>query len=162
LLDETRQLGVQHAFITLHVGAGTFQNLREESITQNRLHPERVSVSAGVCAAVSKTRAAGGRVIAVGTTSVRALEAASGDGTLRPFSGETRLFILPGYRFRSVDALLTNFHLPRSSLLMLVAAFAGRDFVLQAYRHAVERQYRFFSYGDAMLVLPEVRHAHEI
>ncbi len=154
LLLETLRQGARHAFVTLHVGAGTFQNLRQESIAANRLHAERVSVGPDACEEVKRTRACAGRVIAVGTTSARALEAASESGTIRPLSGETELFIRPGYRFRSVDALLTNFHLPRSSLLMLVAAFAGREFVLRAYRHAVAAHYRFFSYGDAMLLLP--------
>ena len=155
MLAETLALGVQHGYVTLHIGAGTFQPLRDETVESNRLHAERVSVGEAVCAAVTDTRAAGGRVIAVGTTSVRALEAASISGRLRPFEGETDLFILPGHRFQNVDAMLTNFHLPRSSLLMLVAAFAGRDFVLDAYRHAVSARYRFFSYGDAMFVLPQ-------
>ncbi len=154
LLEETRRKGVNHVFVTLHVGAGTFQPLREEQVESNRLHAERVEVGAQVCDAVSATRAGGGRVIAVGTTSVRALETASASGVLKPFNGETDLFIVPGYEFRSVDAMLTNFHLPQSSLLMLVAAFAGRDRILDAYRYAVEHRYRFFSYGDAMLVLP--------
>ncbi|MDH4047295.1 MAG: tRNA preQ1(34) S-adenosylmethionine ribosyltransferase-isomerase QueA [Gammaproteobacteria bacterium] len=162
LLEETRRQGVQHAFVTLHVGAGTFQNLREEMVSDNRLHAERVTVGDATSEAICNTRASGGRVIAVGTTTVRALEAASRDGTVKPFSGETDLFILPGYRFRSVDALLTNFHLPRSSLLMLVAAFAGRQFVLEAYRHAVAGRYRFFSYGDAMFIVPKKSVAHEI
>jgi S-adenosylmethionine:tRNA ribosyltransferase-isomerase len=154
MLQQTLDAGVQHAYVTLHVGAGTFQSLREEEIRANRLHAERVQVDAPVCEAVNDTRNRGGRVIAIGTTSVRALEAASVTGLLQPFGGETDLFILPGYRFRSVDALLTNFHLPRSSLLMLVAAFGGTDRILAAYRHAVTAGYRFFSYGDAMLVLP--------
>jgi S-adenosylmethionine:tRNA ribosyltransferase-isomerase len=151
---ETADLSVRHAYVTLHVGAGTFQSLREEQVQLNRLHAERLQVGEDVCAAVRETRAAGGRVIAVGTTSVRALEAASVNGDIQPFSGETDLFILPGYKFRSVDAMLTNFHLPQSSLLMLVAAFAGSDYILDAYRHAVAYRYRFFSYGDAMLILP--------
>jgi S-adenosylmethionine:tRNA ribosyltransferase-isomerase len=154
LLLETLQHGASHAFVTLHVGAGTFQNLREESIEANRLHAERVSVGAEACDAVDRARERAGRVIAVGTTAARALESASQTGTIRPLSGETDLFIRPGYRFRSVDAILTNFHLPQSSLLMLVAAFAGREFVLRAYRHAVAARYRFFSYGDAMLLMP--------
>jgi len=154
MLVETERMGVQHEYVTLHVGAGTFQPLREEQIEANRLHAERVQVSAEVCAAVRATRASGGRVIAVGTTSVRALEAASASGDLQPFDGETDLFVVPGFAFRSVDAMLTNFHLPRSSLMILVAAFAGRERILDAYRHAVENQYRFFSYGDAMLILP--------
>jgi len=154
MLAETRAAGVNHTHVTLHVGAGTFQSLREEHIEQNRLHSERVEVTQGCCDAVASTRAAGGRVIAVGTTSVRALECASASGTIRPFSGETDMFILPGYEFRSVDAMLTNFHLPQSSLLMLVSAFAGKDRILSAYNHAVREKYRFFSYGDAMFLTP--------
>jgi S-adenosylmethionine:tRNA ribosyltransferase-isomerase len=155
MFEETENLGVRHAYVTLHVGAGTFQSLRQEHIESNRLHAERLHVGKDVCAAVRETRAAGGRVIAVGTTSVRALEAASADGEINPFRGETDLFILPGYKFRSVDVMLTNFHLPQSSLLMLVAAFAGSDLVRDAYSHAVEQRYRFFSYGDAMLIQPQ-------
>lgn len=154
MLEETRALGARHAWVTLHVGAGTFQPLREEALAAGRLHAERVRVDAVCCEAVRSTRAAGGRVIAVGTTSLRALEAASAGGEIRPFEGETDLFIVPGFRFRSVDRLLTNFHLPQSSLLLLVAAFAGRDRILDAYRHAVAERYRFFSYGDAMLIIP--------
>lgn len=155
MLEETRQQGVRHAWVTLHVGAGTFQALRQENIVENRLHSERLQVDQACCDAVDATRAAGGRVVAVGTTSVRALECASAGGTLAPFDGETDLFVLPGYRFRSVDAMITNFHLPQSSLLMLVAAFAGTERILDAYRHAVREQYRFFSYGDAMFLTPE-------
>lgn len=155
ILAETRARGAAHAWVTLHVGAGTFQALRGEDVARNRLHRERVSVSEDCCTAVEETHAAGGRVVAVGTTSVRALETASRAGRIAPFHGDTDLFILPGYRFRSVDAMLTNFHLPRSSLLMLVAAFAGTERVLAAYRHAVAERYRFFSYGDAMLLAPE-------
>ena len=154
MLDETQSIGVRHAHVTLHVGAGTFQNLRAEHIEENRLHAERVEVTQDCVDAVRETRAAGGRVIAVGTTSVRSLECASADGELQPFSGETDLFIMPGYRFRSVDAMITNFHLPQSSLLMLVAAFAGRERILDAYAHAVREKYRFFSYGDAMFLAP--------
>ncbi len=154
MLEELAEAGVRSTFITLHVGAGTFQPLRAERVADNRLHAERVIVSAATCEAVRETRAAGRRVLAVGTTAVRALESASASGEIRPFDGESELFIVPGYRFRSVDLLLTNFHLPRSSLLMLVAAFAGRERILDAYRHAVAAKYRFFSYGDAMLVIP--------
>jgi S-adenosylmethionine:tRNA ribosyltransferase-isomerase len=118
------------------------------------MHSEWLNVGASLCAQVARTRARGGRVVAVGTTVVRSLETAMRDGELRPFAGETRIFIFPGYRIRSVDLLLTNFHLPESTLLMLVSAFAGRDRVLAAYRHAVEQRYRFFSYGDAMLISP--------
>ncbi len=154
MLAETAGMGVGHAFLTLHVGAGTFKPLRDERVERNRLHSERLSVDRNVCAQVAAARAAGGRVIGVGTTSVRALESAAADGELRPFEGETELFIHPGHRFRSVDAMITNFHLPRSSLLVLVAAFAGRERVLEAYRFAVEREYRFFSYGDCMFLTP--------
>ncbi|MDX1499260.1 MAG: tRNA preQ1(34) S-adenosylmethionine ribosyltransferase-isomerase QueA [Woeseiaceae bacterium] len=155
MLEETRAAGVRHAWVTLHVGAGTFQPLRHEQVSANRLHAERVVVDAETADAVERTRAGGGRVVAVGTTSVRALEAAAAGGRVEPFAGETELFITPGYRFRAVDAMLTNFHLPRSSLLMLVAAFAGRERILAAYAHAVRERYRFFSYGDAMFLLPE-------
>ncbi len=155
MLEETRKLGVQHAWVTLHVGAGTFQALRQENVEENRLHSETVAVDQAVCDAVAATRKSGGRVVAVGTTSVRALESASISGELRAFHGETELFILPGYRFHSVDAMLTNFHLPQSSLLMLVAAFAGTERALLAYQHAVQEKYRFFSYGDAMLLSPD-------
>ncbi|MDH3441208.1 MAG: tRNA preQ1(34) S-adenosylmethionine ribosyltransferase-isomerase QueA [Gammaproteobacteria bacterium] len=154
MLDETRAKGIRHARVTLHVGAGTFQPLREEQVERNRLHAERLIVGADAVAAVRETRDAGGRVVAVGTTSVRALEAASVDNEIGVFDGETDLFIRPGYSFRSVDAMLTNFHLPRSSLLMLVSAFAGRERILGAYRHAIAERYRFFSYGDAMLIEP--------
>jgi S-adenosylmethionine:tRNA ribosyltransferase-isomerase len=154
MLEDTLAAGIRHAYVTLHVGAGTFQALRREQIEENRLHKERVLVTAACSDAVARTRASGGRVIAVGTTAVRALECASRSGTITPFHGETDLFILPGYEFRTVDAMITNFHLPRSSLLMLVAAFAGRERILAAYEHAVREQYRFFSYGDSMFVTP--------
>jgi len=156
MLAETRRQGVRQCFVTLHVGAGTFQSLREEQIEANRLHRERVDVSATVVAAVRETRLSGGRVFAVGTTSVRALEAATINGELCAWQGETDIFIQPGYSFQSVDGLLTNFHLPQSSLLMLVAAMVGREKILEAYQHAIDDEYRFFSYGDAMLILPEV------
>ena len=152
MLEETQAAGAQHAWVTLHVGAGTFQSLRHEDIEANRLHAERLIVDDACCEAIHETRAKGGRVIAVGTTSVRALETASRSGELQPYSGDTDLFILPGYEFRTVDAMITNFHLPQSSLLMLVAAFAGTGRILEAYRHAVEQRYRFFSYGDAMFL----------
>jgi S-adenosylmethionine:tRNA ribosyltransferase-isomerase len=155
MLEETRTAGVRHARVTLHVGAGTFQSLREEHIEENRLHSERVEVARDCVDAVAETRAAGGRVIAIGTTSVRALECASSSGELRPFNGETDMFILPGYEFVSVDAMITNFHLPQSSLLMLVAAFIGKERILAAYEHAVREKYRFFSYGDAMFLTPQ-------
>jgi len=155
MLAETRARGVRHAFVTLHVGAGTFQALRYEDIAANRLHSERVQVDEACCEAIRQTREVGGRVIAVGTTSVRALESASVGAVVEPFQGETELFILPGYKFRSIDAMITNFHLPQSSLLMLVAAFAGTERILNAYKHAVQNEYRFFSYGDAMFLTPE-------
>jgi S-adenosylmethionine:tRNA ribosyltransferase-isomerase len=152
MMARCRQTGVSTAFVTLHVGAGTFQPVRVDDLAQHRMHAERVSVGADVCAAIERTHAAGRRVVAVGTTVVRSLEAAAQQGRLAPFSGETRLFITPGFRFAVVDALLTNFHLPESTLLMLVCAFAGYDAVMQAYRHAVSERYRFFSYGDAMFL----------
>jgi S-adenosylmethionine:tRNA ribosyltransferase-isomerase len=145
-------LGVARAHVTLHVGAGTFQPLRVENISEHVMHAERFEVSAALVAAVEKCRTLGGRVIAVGTTVARALESAAAVGKLAAGSGDTRLFITPGYAFRVVDALLTNFHLPESTLLMLVSAFAGREQVLAAYAHAVRGKYRFFSYGDAMFI----------
>ncbi len=160
LLNRLAARGVRTATITLHVGAGTFQPVRVDHIAEHRMHSERLQVTPGLCAAGTDTRARGGRVVAVGTTVVRALESAARDGTLHPFSGETDIFITPGYRFQVVDALLTNFHLPESTLIMLVSAFAGRERVLAAYRHAVAERYRFFSYGDAMFIpqaVPEAR-----
>ena len=155
MLAETQAAGVRHAFVTLHVGAGTFQSLRHEDIEANRLHSERLVVGRRCCELVNRTRQEGGRVIAVGTTSVRALETAARSGAIEPYAGETDLFILPGYEFRTIDAMITNFHLPQSSLLMLVAAFAGAERVLSAYEHAVAERYRFFSYGDSMFLTPE-------
>lgn len=152
LLQELALQGVRQASITLHVGAGTFLPLREEQLQSGRLHAERIVVDGAVCDAVNATKAAGGRVVAVGTTVTRALEAAAGAGNLQPFDGETDLFIRPGYDFKVVDALITNFHLPQSSLLMLVSAFRGREVVLNAYRFAVANKFRFFSYGDAMFI----------
>ncbi|MDX2314794.1 MAG: tRNA preQ1(34) S-adenosylmethionine ribosyltransferase-isomerase QueA [Gammaproteobacteria bacterium] len=152
MLEELRDAGIGMAFITLQVGAGTFQPLRSDDIDAHVMHSEFVRVSEEVCDRVVETRRRGGRVVAVGTTSVRALESAAAGGELAPFEGDTRLFIKPGYGFRCVDALLTNFHLPESTLLMLVCAFAGFDTVMGAYRHAVAESYRFFSYGDAMFL----------
>jgi len=154
LLAALIERGAQTAFITLHVGAGTFQPVRTDAVGAHVMHAEFVEVSEATCAAVAAARARGGRVIAVGTTVVRALESAAGSGELAPYVGDSSLFIVPGYRFHIVDAMVTNFHLPESTLLMLVSAFAGRDAVLAAYRHAVAGQYRFFSYGDAMFVTP--------
>jgi S-adenosylmethionine:tRNA ribosyltransferase-isomerase len=145
--------GVERAFVTLHVGAGTFTPLRSNDINEHVLHPERMTVSRTTCAIVDAVRERGNRVVAVGTTAVRALETAATHGALEPFDGDTRLYIRPGFEFRIVDTLLTNFHLPESSLLVLVAAFAGLEATLAAYRHAVSERYRFFSYGDAMLIL---------
>ncbi|HEX6613556.1 MAG TPA: tRNA preQ1(34) S-adenosylmethionine ribosyltransferase-isomerase QueA [Rhodanobacteraceae bacterium] len=155
LLDALRARGVDFGYVTLHVGAGTFQPVRSERIEDHVMHREWLNVGAGLVEKIRATRARGGRVIAVGTTVVRALEAARGGGELKPFAGETRIFIVPGYRIESVDALITNFHLPESTLMMLVSALAGRELVLAAYKHAVEQRYRFFSYGDAMLILPK-------
>ncbi|WP_246417100.1 tRNA preQ1(34) S-adenosylmethionine ribosyltransferase-isomerase QueA [Rehaibacterium terrae] len=154
LLDALRARGVEFGHITLHVGAGTFQPVRAETVEEHRMHSEWLNVGAELVEQVRRTRARGGRVVAVGTTVVRALESAVRDGELQPFAGETRIFIFPGYRIRSIDALITNFHLPESTLLMLVSAFAGRERILAAYRHAVAQRYRFFSYGDAMLLFP--------
>ena len=154
VLDRLRERGVEFGYVTLHVGAGTFQPVRVDDIKDHHMHREWLNVGAHLVGQIRRARAHGGRVIAVGTTVVRALESASRDGELHPFAGETRIFIFPGYRFTSIDGLVTNFHLPQSTLLMLVSALAGRDFVLDAYRHAVAQRYRFFSYGDAMLILP--------
>ncbi len=144
--------GVEFAHVTLHVGSGTFQPVREDDLDKHQMHAEWLEVSAPVCEQVAATHARGGRIVAVGTTSVRSLETAAATGKLEPFRGDSRLFIRPGYRFRVVDALLTNFHLPESTLLMLVCAFAGYEPVMAAYRHAVAARYRFFSYGDAMFL----------
>lgn len=152
MLARLDAMGIQRACVTLHVGAGTFRPVRVDRLEDHVMHSEYAEVSEEVCAQVRATRERGGRVVAVGTTSVRSLESASRDGAIEPFSGDTRLFITPGYRFRSVDALLTNFHLPESTLLMLVAAFSGYERIMAAYRHAVEQRYRFFSYGDAMFL----------
>ncbi len=144
--------GVDTAFVTLHVGAGTFQPVRSEDLAEHRMHSERYVIPAETVAAVDRTRTAGGRICAVGTTSLRALESAARDGRLRAGEGETDLFITPGYQFSVVQRLITNFHLPRSTLLMLVAAFAGYELMRRVYQHAVAERYRFFSYGDAMLI----------
>lgn len=156
MLGELRDAGIEMSFVTLRVGAGTFQPLRSDHIDEHIMHSEFARVSAEVCEQVAETRSRGGRVVAVGTTSVRALESAAASGELAPFEGETRLFIKPGYAFRSVDALITNFHLPESTLLMLVCAFAGFETVMGAYRHAIAQGYRFFSYGDAMFLTGRV------
>ena len=149
--------GVEQAFVTLHVGAGTFQPVRADDIRDHEMHAEYIEVSAAVAEQVRATRARGGRVVAVGTTSVRSLESASQGGEIAAFSGDSRIFIYPGYQFKSVDALFTNFHLPESTLIMLVSALAGQAPVMAAYREAVAERYRFFSYGDAMLVFPTLQ-----
>jgi S-adenosylmethionine:tRNA ribosyltransferase-isomerase len=153
LLADLEARGVGRTEVTLHVGAGTFQPVRTEQIEDHQMHAEYLEVSRETCDAVAATRERGGRVIAVGTTAVRSLETAAAGGHLRPFSGDSRIFIYPGYRFRVIDGLITNFHLPESTLLMLVSALAGLEETRAAYRHAVDQHYRFFSYGDAMLVL---------
>jgi S-adenosylmethionine:tRNA ribosyltransferase-isomerase len=154
LLAALEARGVERAFVTLHVGSGTFQPVRTDAVGAHVMHAEFVEVNEAACAAIAATRARGARVVAIGTTVVRALESAAGGGTLAPYLGDSSLFIVPGFRFRIVDAMVTNFHLPESTLLMLVSAFAGRDHVLAAYTHAVRERYRFFSYGDAMFVTP--------
>lgn len=159
LLDALTANGIESGHITLHVGAGTFQPMRAERLEDHVMHREWLNVGAELVDKVHRTRARGGRVIAVGTTVVRALESASRNGVLEPFAGETQIFIFPGYRFSSIDGLLTNFHLPESTLLMLVSAFAGYERTMDAYRHAVAQRYRFFSYGDAMLIWPGASHA---
>lgn len=152
LLAALKAKGVNFAYVTLHVGAGTFQPVKVDNIEEHEMHAEYIEVPPEVVDAVKATRAAGKRVVAVGTTSVRSLESASADGEIAPFSGESRIFIYPGYRFRSVDAMITNFHLPESTLIMLVSAFAGRRHTMTAYEEAVREHYRFYSYGDAMFL----------
>ena len=154
LLARLAERGVDFGYVTLHVGAGTFQPMRAEDITDHVMHREWLNVGAELVEKIRRTRAAGGRVVAVGTTVVRALESATVEGRLHPFAGETQIFIFPGYRITSIDGLITNFHLPQSTLLMLVSALTSREFILDAYRYAVQERYRFFSYGDAMLVWP--------
>ena len=152
MLKRLERQGIESAHVTLHVGAGTFQPVRGDDLDTHIMHEELVDVPQSVCDAVEATHARGRRVIAIGTTVVRSLESAVSTGRIRPFCGESSLFIKPGYEFRVVDALLTNFHLPRSTLMVLVSAFAGNRLIREAYRHAVEQEYRFFSYGDAMFI----------
>ncbi len=152
LLEEIQASGVATEFVTLHVGAGTFQPIRVDDIRDHRMHAEYLQVEQSVCDAITRTWSRGGRVVAVGSTSVRALETAAQSNRLQPFEGESELFIYPGYRFRTVDVMITNFHLSESSLLMMVCALAGRTPVLAAYQEAVKREYQFFSYGDAMFI----------
>ena len=153
LLEQVRAMGVETCFVTLHVGLGTFRPVKEEEITEHEMHSEYCMISAGTAETINRTRRAGGRVICVGTTSCRTIESwAAEDGTLKESAGWTNIFIYPGYRFKVLDCLITNFHLPESTLIMLVSALAGREHVLAAYKEAVERKYRFFSFGDAMFI----------
>lgn len=152
MLEKIKAKGIQTAFVTLHVGSGTFQPVRVENLSEHLMHKEYFDVPSGTADAVQQTRARGGRVIAIGTTAVRALESASKTGQLKASCGNTDLFITPGYEFVSVDAMLTNFHLPESTLLMLVSALAGYEEIMNAYQHAIDQSYRFFSYGDAMFL----------
>lgn len=156
MLDTLRGKGVVIAYVTLHVGAGTFQPVRAEKVEEHIMHSERYTVPQATVDAIRQAKAKGGRVVSVGTTSLRALESAAAGGELKAGSGETRIFITPGYRFKVIDVLLTNFHLPRSTLLMLVCAFGGMQKLIAAYQHAVQNEYRFFSYGDAMLIEREI------
>jgi S-adenosylmethionine:tRNA ribosyltransferase-isomerase len=153
MLDRIGQLGIQTARVTLHVGTGTFKPVQTDVLEEHPIHSEYYEMPADAAAKVNAVRSAGGRIIAVGTTSVRTLEASACQGVSVPAVGCTRLFITPDYRFQLVDAMITNFHLPRSTLLALVAAFAGLDNIMNAYHHAIENRYRFYSYGDAMLLL---------
>ena len=155
LLAALHAKGIETGHVTLHVGAGTFQPMRVDDISEHHMHSEWCRVEAGLVERIHAARARGNRVVAVGTTVARSLETAARGGTLAPFAGETDIFIFPGYRFVAIDALFTNFHLPESTLMMLVSAFAGKDRIFEAYRHAVAERYRFFSYGDAMLLYPQ-------
>lgn len=154
LLADIKAKGCNVGYVTLHVGAGTFQPVRVDNITEHHMHSERIVVDESLCEQIKQTRAKGGRVIAVGTTVVRCLESAADENGVQPFEGETDIFIYPGYRFKAIDLLITNFHLPESTLLMLVSAFAGFDTIKNAYAYAIENKFRFFSYGDAMLLQP--------
>lgn len=154
LMEDLKSSGVEFAELTLHVGIGTFRPVKTENILEHHMHSEYYSISEETCDKINRVKSNGGRVIAVGTTSCRVLETVSADdGTIRPGEGETDIFIYPGYRFKAIDGLITNFHLPESTLLMLVSAFAGRENVLSAYEEAIQMEYRFFSFGDAMLIL---------
>jgi len=153
LMQEITEQGIDSVYVTLHVGAGTFQPVRVDNIEEHQMHSEYLEVSADVCEKVKQCKAEGGRVIAIGTTAVRCLETAAQASELKPYQGETDIFIYPGYEFKVIDALITNFHLSESTLLMLVSAFAGRDNIMHAYQHAIDEAYRFFSYGDAMFLI---------
>jgi S-adenosylmethionine:tRNA ribosyltransferase-isomerase len=159
LLAKLASIGVKHCFVTLHVGVGTFRPVEVDDITEHQMHGEWIEVTSKIVEAIAQTKAQGGRVIAVGTTSVRSLEGAANahSGTLKPFCGKTEMFIYPGYEWRVVDGMITNFHLPQSSLMMLVSALIGRSRLMALYAEAIRENYRFFSFGDAMLVLPEAR-----
>lgn len=157
LLEKLTAKGVEQTFVTLHIGVGTFRPVEAQKITDHQMHGEWVEISEATVAKIQETKAKGGRVIAVGTTAVRSLEGASQNGELRPFCGQTELFIYPGYEWRVVEGLITNFHLPRSSLMMLVSALVGRKRLLSLYEEAIAQNYRFYSFGDAMLILPEAR-----
>ncbi|MGN1097485.1 MAG: S-adenosylmethionine:tRNA ribosyltransferase-isomerase, partial [Clostridia bacterium] len=150
--DEIRAMGVKTAFVTLHVGLGTFRPVKVDDVEKHKMHSEFYSVSGETADIINETRKNGGRIICVGTTSCRTIESAAADGVIRPGSGNTEIFIYPGYKFKMTDCLITNFHLPKSTLIMLVSALAGKENVLDAYRHAVESGYRFFSFGDAMFI----------
>ncbi len=165
ILEQLKAKGVRQAFITLHVGAGTYQPVRVENIQDHKMHQEYIHIDQAAVKQIQTTRKRGGRVIAVGTTALRTLESAaqfSQAGTLSPYQGETDIFIYPGYQFQLVDALITNFHLPESTLFMLVSAFCGLDNMKRAYRHAIAQGYRFFSYGDAMFLLPQTDNSHNL
>ncbi len=162
LIDALQNKGIETGFVTLHVGAGTFQPVRVENIKEHQMHSEWYEVSAELVSQIEQTRARGGRVIAVGTTSVRCLESAASDGILTPFKGETDIFIYPGYHFKIVDGLITNFHLSESTLIMLVSAFAGVEHIKYAYQQAIDKEYRFFSYGDAMFITGKKSHDNEV
>jgi S-adenosylmethionine:tRNA ribosyltransferase-isomerase len=153
LLQQLKQKGIDFTFLTLHVGAGTFQPVRVDDIKSHKMHSELINVTVEVCDKINKTKAKGGRVIAVGTTSVRGLETAAMSGEMKPYYGETDIFIYPGFKFKCVDAIITNFHLPESTLLMLVCAFGGYENVMHAYQEAIKEKYRFYSYGDAMIII---------
>jgi S-adenosylmethionine:tRNA ribosyltransferase-isomerase len=155
LLEKLRSRGINQAFVTLHVGVGTFRPVEVENVTEHNMHEEWIEVSAATVEQIRQTQAAGGRIIAVGTTVVRSLESAAASGEIQPFCGKSNLFIYPGYEWKVVDGLITNFHLPRSSLLMLVSALIGRERLLNIYQQAIASGYRFYSFGDAMLILPE-------
>lgn len=153
LMDELKQMGVKIAYVTLHVGAGTFKPVTAENLADHPMHSERYSLDADNAEIINKAKGSGGRVVAVGTTSVRTLETIAADGEVRPAQGATRLFIKPGFEFKAVDVIITNFHLPKSTLIALVGAFAGLDTIMNAYAYAIEQKYRFYSYGDSMIIL---------